>query len=278
MAAVLVRLGLASSGQFFCQSSGRKSWRFTMQPVADSMATHCAASGVVPRARQFDTTDCPTPIAAANLLTPPTMSIARSRGFMGPIITTVLRDVNTPVIHRSDEITPVETPKDRLVRLRKAIGMSQTQLAQLAKVSQGTIGNLESGVRGYGESIVSIAAVLGVTPEYLRCDKGAEPARPLAPPPPAPPRNFKDRHEVSESDWGVLQDVQLVMSEAQLRELREQAERIRRIAARQVAEMAEIGQAPPSERRRLADRLPGNLGAPVQSDYDQPERRKQGGQ
>ncbi|WP_312463519.1 LexA family transcriptional regulator [Comamonas sp.] len=62
----------------------------------------------------------------------------------------------------------METISDRLRRLRLERKMSQAKLAQAAKVSQGTIGNIESGVRGYGESIVDIAAALGVTPEYLR--------------------------------------------------------------------------------------------------------------
>lgn len=49
-----------------------------------------------------------------------------------------------------------------------ANGMSQSKLAAAAKVSQGAIGNIESGTRGYGESIIDIAAALGVSPDYLR--------------------------------------------------------------------------------------------------------------
>lgn len=140
-----------------------------MQPVADSMATHCAASGVVPRARQFDTTDCPTPIADASLLTPPTMVIARSSAFMEPSITAVIEEVNTLVIHSRDEITTVETQGERLKRLREEKKLSQTKLASAADVSQGTIGNLEAGTRSYGKSIVGIAQALGVSADYLQC-------------------------------------------------------------------------------------------------------------
>lgn len=80
------------------------------------------------------------------------------------------RNVNTPVIHLSDEIPRMEneTIAARLLRLRKEAGLTQVQLAQKSKVTQGTIGNIESGSRGYGESIVDIASALKVTPEYLR--------------------------------------------------------------------------------------------------------------
>lgn len=60
-------------------------------------------------------------------------------------------------------------------------------------------------------------------------------------PPPLPPRDFNDRLAVSESDWGVLQDVRLVMSDDQLKELRSQAERIRRIAREQMASVSSAG-------------------------------------
>jgi len=61
-----------------------------------------------------------------------------------------------------------ETVPERLKRLRMSKGLSQAKLAQAAGVTQSTIGNIESGIRGYGESIVDIAAALGVTPDYLR--------------------------------------------------------------------------------------------------------------
>lgn len=58
----------------------------------------------------------------------------------------------------------------RLKRLRKAAGLTQAGLARAAGVVQSTIGNIESGTRGYGESLVDIAKVLRVPPEYLRCE------------------------------------------------------------------------------------------------------------
>lgn len=84
--------------------------------------------------------------------------------------------VNTRVIHKSDEITAMdsETIGERLKRLRKKRGLTQSALASAAKISQGTVGNIESGLRGYGESIVDLAAALQVTPEYLRLETEEE--------------------------------------------------------------------------------------------------------
>ena len=62
-----------------------------------------------------------------------------------------------------------ETVGQRLKRLRDAKGWSQAKLAKEAGLkSQGTVGNIEAGTRGYGESIVDIARALGTTPDYLR--------------------------------------------------------------------------------------------------------------
>lgn len=74
----------------------------------------------------------------------------------------------------------MESIAERLKRLRLAAGLSQAALAQKVGVSQGTIGNIESGSRGYGESIVDIAAALGVSPGFLRLQD-----EPAAPPPAA---------------------------------------------------------------------------------------------
>lgn len=60
---------------------------------------------------------------------------------------------------------------DTLRAARKAKKLTQAQLASKAGVTQGTIGNIESGFRGYGESLVDIARVLEVSPEHLRCEK-----------------------------------------------------------------------------------------------------------
>lgn len=79
----------------------------------------------------------------------------------------------------------METIGERLARLRATKALSQGALAKAAGLkSQGTIGNIEAGTRGYGESIVDIARALGVSPEYLRCetdDDGLTPSPAPAP-------------------------------------------------------------------------------------------------
>lgn len=65
----------------------------------------------------------------------------------------------------------METIGDRLKRLREAKRWSQAKLARESGLkSQGTIGNIEAGTRGYGDSVVGIALALNTSPQYLLCD------------------------------------------------------------------------------------------------------------
>lgn len=63
-----------------------------------------------------------------------------------------------------------ETIAERLKRLRAEAGLSQAALAASAGVSTSAIGNIESGLRTYGSSIVPIARALQVSASYLGCD------------------------------------------------------------------------------------------------------------
>lgn len=65
-------------------------------------------------------------------------------------------------------ITTVNTIAERLKQTRESLGMSQEQLASAAKVSQGTIGNVESGLRKNPRELLSIAKALGVRAEWLK--------------------------------------------------------------------------------------------------------------
>lgn len=71
------------------------------------------------------------------------------------------------------QITSVKTIADRLKEERIARGWSQIELAEKAKVSQGTIGNVESGTRKQPRDLLKIAAALGVRAEWLQ--DGEEP-------------------------------------------------------------------------------------------------------
>lgn len=63
-----------------------------------------------------------------------------------------------------------ETQGQRLKRLREALELTQKELAHRAGLSgQSSIGNVENGIRGFGQSVIAIARVLGVSPEYLAC-------------------------------------------------------------------------------------------------------------
>lgn len=63
----------------------------------------------------------------------------------------------------------------RLQAAREEKGWTQTQLAKAAGISQGTIGNIEAGIRGGAESLALIAEALGVRYRWLR--DGDLPAR-----------------------------------------------------------------------------------------------------
>ncbi|MEY2735276.1 MAG: hypothetical protein RLZ58_685 [Pseudomonadota bacterium] len=71
-----------------------------------------------------------------------------------------------------------ESDADRLKRLRQQAKLTQAELAAKAGVAQTTIGNLEAGLRGYGKSVLAIAAALGVPPTQLTTKVGRKGSRP----------------------------------------------------------------------------------------------------
>jgi transcriptional regulator with XRE-family HTH domain len=77
----------------------------------------------------------------------------------------------------------VKELKDRLTWARESKGLTQQSLARMAKVSQGAIGNLESGLRKSSRNITLIAGALGVNPHWLADgvgdpDEGSMPSAP----------------------------------------------------------------------------------------------------
>lgn len=120
----------------------------------------------------------------------------------------------------------VKTLADRVTASRIELDLSQAALAGLAKVSAGTIGNIEAGSRKNPRELLAIARALKVEPEWLKSGKGPRyagsaktevaapaPAAAHAPAPPAPSPNFEDRHEVSDSDFTLLQAVKVATTD-----------------------------------------------------------------
>jgi len=60
---------------------------------------------------------------------------------------------------------------ERLKRAREAAGLTQPQLAAKIGVSQGTIGNIETGLRKRPRDLLAIAAALRVDPHWLETGK-----------------------------------------------------------------------------------------------------------
>ncbi len=95
--------------------------------------------------------------------------------------------LNTNVMQLSDQITtvlllltlltqkerPVGTLGERVSSVREERGLSQASLAQKAGVSQGTIGNIESGARKRPRDLVAIAKALDVSADWLETGKGS---------------------------------------------------------------------------------------------------------
>lgn len=66
----------------------------------------------------------------------------------------------------------MNTIADRLKAAREDAGLTQPELAAKAHVSQGTIGNIETGLRKRPRELLSIAQALGVSPAWLESGKG----------------------------------------------------------------------------------------------------------
>lgn len=116
-------------------------------------------------------------------------------------------------------MTNVMTLGERLKQSREALGISQAELARKAGMTQGSIGNLETGTRKSAKNILVIAQVLGVDAMWLQY--GATQYKPpKAEEKPAPympglhPWPFIGVHE---SDWSRLSRHQKSQVEAFIR-------------------------------------------------------------
>jgi len=80
--------------------------------------------------------------------------------------------VNTNVMQAGVEITGVSTIAERIKSARLRRKLTQSQLAKDVGISQGTIGNLESGTRERPRDLLSIALALGVNVNWLAYGRG----------------------------------------------------------------------------------------------------------
>lgn len=76
------------------------------------------------------------------------------------------------MLDRSCPITSVITIAERLKSAREAAGLRQDELAKKAGVSQGTIANVENGIRKNPRELLAIARAVGVNAEWLKSGKG----------------------------------------------------------------------------------------------------------
>lgn len=86
------------------------------------------------------------------------------------IITTVIDHQHICIVM----ITNVKTISERLKHARERRGWTQGKLAVTAGLSQGTIGNIESGARQAKASLIAIAEALGVNYKWLAEGQGPE--------------------------------------------------------------------------------------------------------
>jgi SOS-response transcriptional repressor LexA len=78
----------------------------------------------------------------------------------------------TNVIDFSDSITVVINIAERLKAAREIAGLTQEQVAAAAGISQGTVANIESGIRKAPRELMAIARSVNVHPEWLKSGRG----------------------------------------------------------------------------------------------------------
>ncbi len=124
---------------------------------------------------------------------------------------------HTNVMQVRGAITLVnDTIGSRIERERVALGLTQEQLAIAAGVTQGTIGNVEKGLRKKPRELISIARALKVRPEYLETGRGPKEVDGLQTSAPNAPLSLEQALPVVLQAIGRLTDGQWRMVRARL--------------------------------------------------------------
>lgn len=172
--------------------SGRSSDRET--PVTCSIAsTYSAATPFLARLSQNQTWPCVVPMRSANLFWLPAMAHARSRARLVDMNqvyresckwqqengsgTANLKSCKSVVMRPIDKIAFGK----RVFARRKALGLSQSELAEAVGMKQQTLGNIELGKTERPRLMLELAEALATTERWLLWEEGLQLALPQNP-------------------------------------------------------------------------------------------------
>lgn len=123
------------------------------------------------------------------------------------------------------------TPKDRLIAQLKALCKKHglETVAEQARISAENLRQIVAGRK------LESGAPRGVGPTLQRKLEAKYPG--WSDEPVKPPNGYKDRHEVSNSDFATLQAVKTILSEAEIADIKARADEIERRVTERIEQM-----------------------------------------
>lgn len=113
-----------------------------------------------------------------------------------------------------------------LVRLGVATGNAQRLLDAETRVRISTVEEVAKKLGTSASALLTATLSATQRPNTMQASGAA--------PPPLPGPRYADRHSLSDSDWALWQDLQLVLPPSEIARVREEAERMRRVAREQI--------------------------------------------